>query len=67
MHIGAPEVLLFVVVIVLFYGARKIPELARALGRSMGEFKKGKEESAKPNVTNLPKASTMDDPAKKSA
>ncbi len=31
-----------VVVAILFYGSSKIPQLAHALGRSMGEFKKGK-------------------------
>ena len=31
----------------LFFGAKKLPDLARSLGRSMGEFKKGKEEGAK--------------------
>jgi sec-independent protein translocase protein TatA len=31
-----------VVVAVLFYGSSKIPQFAHALGRSMGEFKKGK-------------------------
>jgi sec-independent protein translocase protein TatA len=31
-----------VVVGILFYGSSKIPQLAHALGRSMGEFKKGK-------------------------
>jgi len=41
------EVVLILVVIVLLFGARKLPELARSLGRSMGEFKKGKEEGAK--------------------
>lgn len=33
-----------IVVAVLFYGSSKIPQLAHALGRSMGEFKKGKAE-----------------------
>lgn len=34
--------LIFIVVIlILFGGASKIPELARALGRAMGEFRKG--------------------------
>jgi sec-independent protein translocase protein TatA len=33
-----------IVVAVLFYGSSKIPQLAHALGRSFGEFKKGKAE-----------------------
>jgi TatA/E family protein of Tat protein translocase len=45
--IGMPELLLILLVVVLLFGARKLPELARSLGRSMGEFKKGKEEGAK--------------------
>lgn len=33
-----------IVVAILFYGSTKIPQLAHALGRSLGEFKKGKAE-----------------------
>lgn len=33
-----------VVVAVLFYGSSKIPQFAHALGRSLGEFKKGRAE-----------------------
>jgi TatA/E family protein of Tat protein translocase len=33
-----------IVVGILFYGSSKIPQLAHALGRSLGEFKKGKAE-----------------------
>jgi TatA/E family protein of Tat protein translocase len=33
-----------VVVGILFYGSSKIPQLANALGRSMGEFKRGKQQ-----------------------
>jgi len=33
-----------ILVIVLFGGAKKIPELARSLGKAKGEFKKGTEE-----------------------
>ena len=36
-------VIIFVVVLLLF-GAKKIPELARGVGRGMGEFKKAKQE-----------------------
>ncbi len=42
--IGMTEVLVILVVLILLFGARKIPDLARALGRSLGEFKKGREE-----------------------
>jgi sec-independent protein translocase protein TatA len=31
-----------VVAAILFYGSSKIPQLARSLGRAMGEFKKGR-------------------------
>lgn len=31
-----------VVVGILFYGSSKIPQLARSLGRSVGEFKRGR-------------------------
>lgn len=39
-----PEMIMIFVVILLLFGAKKLPELARGLGKSMGEFKKAKEE-----------------------
>lgn len=36
-----------VIAFVLFGGAKKIPELARSLGKAKNEFKKGLEEGAK--------------------
>jgi sec-independent protein translocase protein TatA len=38
---GSAEILLVFVVIVLLFGASKLPDLARSMGRSMGEFKRG--------------------------
>jgi sec-independent protein translocase protein TatA len=45
--IGATELILIILVVVLLFGARKIPEIARGLGRSMSEFKKGTREGEK--------------------
>lgn len=42
MVLGAPEIILIVIVVILLFGASKIPELARSLGKATGEFKKGK-------------------------
>ena len=48
--IGGPELIsLLVIVVILLFGAKKIPELARSMGRAKGEFEKGKVESAKEN------------------
>lgn len=42
--IGMPEMVMIFIVILLLFGAKKLPELARGLGKSMGEFKKAREE-----------------------
>jgi len=46
--IGLPEIIgIAIVAIILIFGGRKIPEIARSLGRFTGEFKKGKMEVEK--------------------
>ena len=48
MFVGGYEwVWIIVIVGVLLFGAKKIPELARTLGKSKGEFEKGKLEGDK--------------------
>jgi len=41
---GGSEVILILFIILLLFGAKKLPELSRSLGKSLGEFKKGKED-----------------------
>jgi sec-independent protein translocase protein TatA len=38
-HLGATEVLLILLVVVLLFGAKKLPELARGSGRALRIFK----------------------------
>ena len=44
MHLGPMEIALIIIVLVLLFGAKKIPELARSLGRASQEYKKAKED-----------------------
>ena len=44
MSLGFTEILLIVVVVLLLFGAKRIPELAKALGRASREYKKAREE-----------------------
>ncbi len=42
MSLGVTEILLIVLVVVLLFGGKRIPEIARALGRASYEYKKAK-------------------------
>ena len=41
---GWPETIFIVLIVILLFGAKKLPELARGLGQSLGEFKKARDE-----------------------
>lgn len=41
---GWPEIMVIMFFVLIFFGAKKLPELARSLGQSMQEFKKAKDE-----------------------
>jgi sec-independent protein translocase protein TatA len=43
--LGAEELIPIFILIVLLFGANKLPELARSMGSAMGEFKKAQMES----------------------
>ncbi len=42
--LGTQEMVIIGILVLLFFGAAKLPELARGLGKSLGEFKKAKKE-----------------------
>ncbi|MCI6617773.1 MAG: twin-arginine translocase TatA/TatE family subunit [Prevotella sp.] len=41
MNIGLPEILLVAFVVLLFFGAKRIPELMKGLGKGVKSFKDG--------------------------
>ena len=42
--LGGSEILIVALIIMVLFGAKQLPELARSLGRSKGQFEKGKAE-----------------------
>jgi sec-independent protein translocase protein TatA len=38
---GIPELIVILVIVLLLFGAKRLPDLAKSLGRSTREFKKG--------------------------
>lgn len=67
MRIGGQEWLIVLLIVLLIFGARKLPELARSLGSSAKEFRKGIEEGSKEdddvtqaNSTEAPQSDSRD-------
>lgn len=43
--VGAPELIIVLVIVLLLFGGKKLPELSRSMGRSIREFRKATEEA----------------------
>ncbi|MEE8403701.1 MAG: twin-arginine translocase TatA/TatE family subunit [Candidatus Hydrothermarchaeaceae archaeon] len=56
--VGPQELIVILAIIMLLFGASKIPELARSLGKAKGEFKKGIEEGEDEEVKEKPAEET---------
>ena len=57
--LGNEFLILGIVVIIFLFGYKKIPELARSLGRAKGEFDKGKREIRRELKAGEPEAPTL--------
>jgi TatA/E family protein of Tat protein translocase len=60
--LGTPELVVIFVVILLLFGAKKLPELARGVGKSLGEFKKAREDFESDLVGTKPAGTKKDEP-----
>lgn len=62
LNLGGSEVLLIVLVVLLLFGGKKIPELMKGLGKGVRSFKEGMNEVEKELTTD-----TADEPKKNAA
>lgn len=66
--LGTPELILIGVIILVLFGAKKIPELMQGLGKGIKEFKKASndiEQDIKSSVEEKPKVTEKTDSEKK--
>ena len=61
-HVGVPELLILLAVVLLLFGSKKLPKLARSLGRASKEFRKGtRDEEQRSDRDDSSKSGTGDD------
>jgi sec-independent protein translocase protein TatA len=63
--LGWPEIIIILVVLLLLFGAKRLPEMGRSLGRGMREFKDAVtgNEPTQPELTTPPPPATQAPPA----
>ncbi len=59
--LGMPEVILILAIALIIFGPRKLPELARSLGKAMNEFKKSTQDIEKEIKAGMDSVSLEDD------
>jgi sec-independent protein translocase protein TatA len=75
LNLGGPDLIIILLVVLLLFGAKKLPELARGMGQAVREFSKAKDEFERevtrpptpepPRQLDEPKAPATDDPHSK--
>lgn len=56
MNLGAPELLIVLAVVLLLFGARRVPDLARSLGEAQREFKNGSKKAVESDPNPAPES-----------
>lgn len=64
--LGGQEIVIIFLIVLLLFGAKKLPELARGIGKSMGEFKKAREDFEKEITRSETDVRVKDAPGKES-
>ncbi len=49
-HLGLPELVIILVIVILIFGANRLPELGRGIGKSIRNFKDATKEDSKSDV-----------------
>lgn len=68
LDLGTPELVLILLIVLLLFGGKKLPELSRSLGQSVSELKKGMNEvdgakrDIREHVSKAPEAATAPRP-----
>ena len=62
MDIGPPELIIALVIVLLLFGGKKLPEIARGLGRAQHEFREGMHGDAPANESPTAPATSTSTP-----
>jgi sec-independent protein translocase protein TatA len=67
LDIGTPELIIILVIILVLFGSKKLPELSKSLGQSMHELRKGMSEDSQNQKNNKNEKDNQKEPPRPSA
>ncbi len=65
--VGGQELLVILMVALILFGPKKVPELARSFGKAVAEFNKAKDEFSRETFKELTEGETEPEPEKRPA
>src|SRR4051812_17223449 len=65
-NLAGPDLIIILLIVLLLFGAKKLPELAKGMGQAVREFTKAKDEFerevTRPSEPPMPPAAKLDEP-----